>query len=47
MHIARSMPLQQHNHEKLQVFHGDTKFKMHKIVQWMFMHLPNLESFKA
>ncbi len=22
------MPLQQQNHEKLQVFHGDTKFKV-------------------
>ncbi len=27
MHITRSMPLQQQNHEKLQVFHGDTKLK--------------------
>jgi hypothetical protein len=41
MHITRSMPLQQQNHEKLQVFHGDTKFKVCRTVHRMFIHLPD------
>jgi hypothetical protein len=46
MHITRSMPLQQQNHEKLQVFHGDTKFKVCRTAHRMFIHLPDPKTTK-